>query len=69
MLPFAETLGVGQRFSKRMNAHRQEPCPWLIDAASDPRDCLSFYDTYTTIAAALRMTETLPERLRELVRA
>lgn len=69
LLPFAETLGVGQRFSKRMNAHRQEPCPWLIDAASDPRDCLSFYDTYTTIAAALRMTETLPERLRDLVRA
>lgn len=59
MLPFAEQFGVGWMFSRRAARLHLEPCPWLIDAGSNPETPADFYRTYLSVATAIRGERTL----------
>ncbi len=54
MLPYAEALGVGRRFSARVGTTLIEPCPWLYDARPLPTRPADFYQVYEEIFSALR---------------
>lgn len=64
MLPFAEQLGVGRAFSRHAACLKLEPCPWLIDAVSEPKTPSDFYQTYLSIATAVRGERTLSSVIR-----
>lgn len=61
MLPFAEQLGVAPAFARRCGVLQPEPCPWLLDALTDPRTAPEFYTTYRQIAALIRKEFTLSQ--------
>ncbi len=61
MLPFAEQLGVASQFARRCGVLQPEPCPWLIDALSNPHTAPEFYTAYSQITAAIRKELSLSQ--------
>ena len=43
MLPYAEAMGLGVRFSKKFGETELEPCEWY-DEPNLPRTALGFYE-------------------------
>jgi hypothetical protein len=58
ILPYAEALGLGKRFSRQFGEIRMEPCAWLQDAGGVPATAGEFYEVYAAITAAMREEPT-----------
>lgn len=66
MLPYAECLGIGKRFSKHFAGWKPETCSWLTDTAFTPRSATEFYALYNDLMTTIR---TEPNNLLTRVQA
>ena len=58
-LPYAEMLGIGNRFVKHFGAVSTEACPWLVDEKNMVRSPRDFYSLYKEMLRQLRMQDRI----------
>lgn len=58
-LPYAEIMGVGERFLKHFGAVTTESCPWFVDEKNLIRSPKDFYKVYMDLLRRLRKEEAL----------
>ena len=56
MLPYAEAMGQGRRFTGLFHGVRLEPCPWYEAAAGTPTTPAAFYDHFCETLAILNVS-------------
>lgn len=54
MLPYADVLGVGRAFAKRLGCWKPDACPWLDAEGESPSDATEFCLLYMEIMAVIR---------------
>lgn len=54
MLPYADVLGVGRSFAKRLGCWKPDACPWLTAAGEAPADAAEFCLLYMEVLSVIR---------------
>lgn len=54
MLPFAEIMSSGKKFTKQYDHWQKEDCPWMIDDSFRPKNTEDFFSLYENIMSAIR---------------